>query len=58
MITVEFRQFAVIPENDVSGKFSIRYFYEAWKPGFPNLNAYGKSLDEAIAALFNKWGTS
>ncbi len=58
MIHVTWRRVIVTPQDPRNpGEQRIpRDFYEAWKPGFPQLHAYGETLDDAITALLNKHG--
>lgn len=53
---VYWEQIAVESVHAIVGGSAERVLYKAWKPGFPGLVGYGATLEEAIAAMINKFG--
>lgn len=55
-IRVEWQQVKVRADRVSPARSDTRELYQAWKPGFPALTAYGTSLNEAIITLLNRYG--
>jgi hypothetical protein len=56
--SVEWRRVPVTADGPLLLQKTTSYLYQAWQPGSPLLTAYGATLNEAIATLFNSYGAS